>query len=113
MGTPCGTSQLDVAGPGVTVPMAPIAWHGLVFIGNAGGDRSGVIGHVYALDARDGQVVWRFDVVPASGPARATWGTGAAATYPISGGAFWTSFTLDERERRAVRVVGESGAGLR
>ena len=88
--------QLDVAGPGVTVPMAPIAWHGLVFIGNAGGDRAGVIGHVYALDAATGQVAWKFDVVPATGPARSTWGRGAAETYPISGGAFWTSFTLDE-----------------
>jgi alcohol dehydrogenase (cytochrome c) len=88
--------QLDVAGPGVQLPMAPIAWHGLVFIGNAGGDRAGVIGHVYALDAETGQVKWRFDVVPASGPARDTWGRGVAATYPISGGAFWTSFTLDE-----------------
>jgi alcohol dehydrogenase (cytochrome c) len=87
---------LDVAGPGVQVPMAPIAWHGMVFIGNAGGDRVGVIGHVYALDAADGHVVWKFDVVPASGPARETWGRGAAAAYPISGGAFWTSFTLDE-----------------
>lgn len=87
---------LDVAGPGVSVPMAPVAWHGLVFIGNAGGDRVGVIGHVYALDARDGHVVWKFDVVPSSGPARQTWGRGAASAYPISGGAFWTSFTLDE-----------------
>ena len=88
--------QLDVAGPGVQLPMAPIAWKGLVFIGNAGGDRSGVIGHVYALDATTGQVKWKFDVVPASGPARETWGRGAAAAYPLSGGAFWTSFTLDE-----------------
>jgi alcohol dehydrogenase (cytochrome c) len=88
--------QLDVAGPGVQLPMAPIAWKGLVFIGNAGGDRSGVIGHVYALDAATGQVKWKFDVVPASGPARGTWGRGAAAAYPVSGGAFWTSFTLDE-----------------
>ena len=88
--------QLDVAGPGVQLPMAPIVWKGLVFIGNAGGDRSGVIGHVYALDAATGQVKWKFDVVPASGPARETWGRGAAAAYPISGGAFWTSFTLDE-----------------
>jgi alcohol dehydrogenase (cytochrome c) len=87
---------LDVAGPGVSVPMAPVAWHGLVFIGNAGGDRVGVIGHVYALDARDGHVVWKFDVVPPNGPARSTWGKGAASEYPISGGAFWTSFTLDE-----------------
>lgn len=89
--------QLDVAGPGVQLPMAPIAWNGVVFIGNAGGDRAGVIGHVYALDAGTGRVNWRFDVVPAAGPARATWGRGAAAEYPISGGAFWTSFTLDER----------------
>ncbi len=87
---------LDVAGPGVQLPMAPIAWHGLVFIGNAGGDRVGVIGHVYALDAASGAVRWKFDVVPAAGPARTTWGRGAAAAYPISGGAFWTSFTLDE-----------------
>jgi PQQ-dependent dehydrogenase (methanol/ethanol family) len=88
--------QLDVAGPGVQLPMAPIAWKGLVFIGNAGGDRAGVIGHVYALDAATGQIKWRFDVVPSSGPAHDTWGHGQAAAYPISGGAFWTSFTLDE-----------------
>ena len=85
---------LDVAGRGVTVPMAPTAWNGLVFVGNAGGDLSGIIGHVYALDARDGHVVWKFDVVPSTGPARATWPT--ADRYPISGGAFWTAFTLDE-----------------
>ncbi|MEP6495800.1 MAG: PQQ-binding-like beta-propeller repeat protein [bacterium] len=86
---------LDVAGRGVTVPMAPTAWNGLVYVGNAGGDLSGVVGHVYALDARDGHVVWRFDVVPSSGPALATWPT--ADRYPVSGGAFWTAFTLDER----------------
>ena len=40
--------------PGVSMPMAPIAANGLVFIGNAGGDQTGVTGHVYALDARDG-----------------------------------------------------------
>jgi len=85
---------LDVAGPGVQVPMAPIAWHDKIFIGNAGGDRAGVIGHVYALDAATGRVAWKFDVVPPE--ARATWGKGAASAYPISGGAFWTSFTLDE-----------------
>jgi alcohol dehydrogenase (cytochrome c) len=85
---------LDVAGPGVQVPMAPIVWRNMVFIGNAGGDRAGVIGHVYALNASNGSVVWKFDVVPPA--ARATWGKGAASAYPISGGAFWTSFTLDE-----------------
>ena len=40
--------------------------------GNAGGDQPGVTGHVYALDARDGHVVWRFDVVPDDSAGRAT-----------------------------------------
>jgi alcohol dehydrogenase (cytochrome c) len=83
---------LDAKGPGVTVPMAPIASNGLIYIGNAGGDFVAVTGHVYALDARDGHVVWKFDVVPATGIARATW---ANPRLPVSGAAFWTSFTLD------------------
>ena len=87
---------LDVSGPGVSYPMAPIAADGLVFLGNAGGDQVGVTGHVYALDANDGHVVWRFDVVPSNGPARATW---TNPRLPISGGAFWTSFTYDAANR--------------
>ncbi|HUO66742.1 MAG TPA: PQQ-binding-like beta-propeller repeat protein, partial [Gammaproteobacteria bacterium] len=46
--------EIAVKTPGMTMPMAPIAANGLVFIGNAGGDQTGVTGHVYALDAKDG-----------------------------------------------------------
>lgn len=84
---------LQVEGPGISIPMAPLAAHGRVYVGNAGGDTVGVTGHVYALDARDGHLIWRFDVVPAHGYARTTW---TNPKLPISGGAFWTSFTLDE-----------------
>lgn len=84
--------EMDAKGPGVSMPMAPIAAHGMVYVGNAGGDQVGITGHVYALDARDGHVVWKFDVVPAAGPARATW---TNPRLPISGGGFWTSFALD------------------
>jgi alcohol dehydrogenase (cytochrome c) len=83
---------LDVAAPGISIPMAPIAANGRVYVGNAGGDTVGVTGHVYALDARDGHVIWRFDVVPKQGRASKTW---TNPRLPISGGAFWTSFTLD------------------
>jgi alcohol dehydrogenase (cytochrome c) len=83
---------LDVAGPGISYPMAPIAANGMVFIGNAGGDNAGVTGHVFALSATDGHVLWKFDVVPESGPARATWEN---TRIPVSGAAFWTSFTYD------------------
>jgi alcohol dehydrogenase (cytochrome c) len=79
--------------PGMTVPMAPVAWNGMVFVGNAGGDNYGVTGHVWALDQKDGHTIWRFDVVPESGPARNSWRN--AAGIPITGGAFWTTFALD------------------
>jgi alcohol dehydrogenase (cytochrome c) len=85
---------IDVAAlPGVSMPMAPIAANGMVYIGNAGGDQTGVTGHVYALDARDGRLVWQFNVVPDEPAVRATWPN--ADRYPITGGAFWTSFALD------------------
>ena len=82
--------RLDVEAPGISIPMAPIAADGRVYVGNAGGDNVGVTGHVYALDAADGHVLWRFDVV--SPATRKTW---TSPDLPISGGAFWTSFTLD------------------
>jgi alcohol dehydrogenase (cytochrome c) len=49
---------------GETVPAAPIAWNGLVFAGNAGGDIKGVKGRMYALDAKTGKIVWEFYLVP-------------------------------------------------
>jgi alcohol dehydrogenase (cytochrome c) len=90
---------------GEAVPAAPIAWNGLVFIGNAGGDFKGGKGRMYALDAKTGNIVWEFFLVPKSegdavrGPQGAspldtsTWKNIAGA--PISGGGAWTSATLD------------------
>jgi alcohol dehydrogenase (cytochrome c) len=91
---------------GESAPAAPIAWNGLVFIGNAGGDFKGVKGRMYALDAKTGKVVWEFYLVPKAegdptrGPAGAsplnasTWGNSLRGV-PITGGATWTSYTLD------------------
>ena len=90
---------------GESVPAAPIAWQGLVFVGNAGGDVKGVKGRMYALDARSGAIVWEFYLVPKAtgdvtrGPQAASplkddsWKN--AAGSPITGGATWTSYTLD------------------
>jgi alcohol dehydrogenase (cytochrome c) len=87
------------------VPAAPIAWGGLVFVGNAGGDFKGAKGHMYALDAKTGKIVWQFFLVPKTegdtvrGPEGAspldnsTWKNVPGA--PISGGGAWTSATLD------------------
>ena len=86
---------------GESVPAAPIAWSGLVFIGNAGGDSYGVKGRMYAIDAASGKTVWEFYLVPredtASSAARAahdsSWGNDA--DVPITGGATWSSYSLD------------------
>ena len=87
------------------VPAAPIAWQGLVFVGNAGGDFKGGKGHMYALDAKTGKIVWQFFLVPKTegdivrGPLgttpldNSTWKNPPGA--PISGGGTWTSTTLD------------------
>src|SRR6202451_473192 len=91
---------------GESAPDAPIAWNGLVFIGNAGGDVKGVKGRMYALDAKTGKIVWEFYLVPKSegdqtyGPEapsplnNSTWGN-TMKGVPITGGATWTSYTLD------------------
>ena len=92
---------------GELVPSAPIASDGLVYVGNAGGDFKGGKGHMFALDAKTGKIVWEFFLVPkvegdiVRGPLGATpldasnWKN--APGLPISGGGTWTSYTLDTK----------------
>src|SRR5262245_41347977 len=104
---------------GESVPAAPIAWEGLVFIGNAGGDFKGGKGRMYALDAKTGKVVWQFFLVPktegdmvlglegASPLNTSTWKNVPGA--PISGGGSWTSTTLDPASGLLYVPVGNPG----
>lgn len=107
-----GKLRWDVAigdpNKGESVPMAPLAWNDLVFVGNAGGDEFGVTGRIYALDAATGKTVWQFNVVPDSGPARATWPK-ASAENPPTGGATWTSYALDELTGTLYVTTGNPG----
>jgi alcohol dehydrogenase (cytochrome c) len=79
---------------GETLPAAPIVWNGLVFIGQAGGDVTGVRGRMMAFDAETGEQAWSFDLVPLTGPGSETWPPSTDAN-PRTGGATWTSYTLD------------------
>jgi len=93
-GKPAWEATLGDGANGESVPMAPIAWNGMVFAGNAGGDNFGVTGRVYALSASDGHELWRFNVVPESGRTRATL-KNVSDRNPPTGGATWTSYSLD------------------
>jgi alcohol dehydrogenase (cytochrome c) len=101
--------ETTIADPkhGESVPSAPIAFDGVVYVGNAGGDFKGGKGHMFALDAKTGKIVWEFFLVPkvegdtVRGPLGATpldasnWRN--APGIPISGGGTWTSYTLDTK----------------
>ncbi len=105
---------------GESVPSAPIAYDGLVFAGNSGGDFKGGKGHMYALEAKTGKIVWEFYLAPKTdgdaprGPMGAspldgsTWKN--APGIPVSGAGTWTSYTLDTKTRAAVRPRRQSGA---
>ncbi len=98
-------ATIAVAKLGESVPSAPIASDGLVFVGNAGGDFRGGKGRMYALEAKTGKIVWEFFLVPRAereatrGPQGATplnmstWEN--VSGIPVSGGGTWTSYTLD------------------
>jgi alcohol dehydrogenase (cytochrome c) len=102
---------------GESVPAAPIAWNGRVFIGTAGSDRYGVKGRMYALDARSGKVVWETYLVPtdASQPGNEKMQAQAKATWanpngvPITGGGSWTTYTLDPARGLLYIPVGNPG----
>jgi alcohol dehydrogenase (cytochrome c) len=93
-GQPSWEATLGDPADAESVPVAPLAWNGMVFAGNAGGDNFGVTGRIYAFNAADGKEIWRFNVVPESGPARATW-KNVSDRNPPTGGGTWTSYSLD------------------
>ncbi len=112
--------EVSIANPnaGESIPAAPIAWNGMVFIGNAGGDRKGVKGRIYALDAKTGAILWEFYLVP-KGPGDVARGPAApspldASTWlntsgtPITGGATWTSYTVNPSSGELYVPAGNS-----
>lgn len=74
--------------------MAPVAWNGMVFVGNAGGDNFGATGRICALDAVTGKEKYRFVTVPDTAAVSATWEK-RSADNPPAGGALWTTFSID------------------
>jgi alcohol dehydrogenase (cytochrome c) len=102
---------------GESIPSAPIAWTGLIFVGTAGSERYGFRGRVCALDADTGKVVWETYTVPTDVPqpgnekmqaqAKATWGN--TSEVPITGGGTWSSYSLDAERGLLYVPTGNPG----
>ena len=100
---PANELEMTISAPkrGELVTSAPIAFDGLVYIGNAGGDFRGGKGLMFALDAKTGKIVWEFFLVPKEEGDIVCGALGAtpldaskwknAPGLPISGGGVWTS----------------------
>jgi alcohol dehydrogenase (cytochrome c) len=102
--------EVSVADPrlGSNICSAPIAWNGMVFAGICGGDQKGIKGRMYGIAADSGRILWETYLVPKQpgdpsfGPAGKmpqealqSWSNRDTPGLPISGGATWTSYTLD------------------
>jgi alcohol dehydrogenase (cytochrome c) len=92
---------------GETIPAAPVAWNGMVFIGQAGGDNKGVRGRMLGFNQSDGKQVWSFDLVPVSGPGSETWPP-ETPKNPRTGGATWTSYSVDQANGLLYVPVGNA-----
>ncbi len=77
---------------GASAMAAPLIWHGLVFMGTAGGD-VGVRGQVAAYRVSDGTKVWSFSTVAPN----------------AHGGGVWTYVTLDPKTGTLFVPVGNPG----
>jgi len=94
------------ASKGEYIVAAPIVWEGRLYIANAGSDVGG-IGHVRALDLKDGHRLWNFDVVPSSGVGSDTWP--ADSKKVRAGGGIYTSFALDTSDGSLYTPAGNPG----
>jgi alcohol dehydrogenase (cytochrome c) len=87
-------TQIEDWRNGYTITAAPLYFDGMVYTGVSGGER-GIRGRLTALDARTGQVLWRFYTIPGPGDV---------------GGDSWPAPTDPDPDKAVVAMHG--GAGI-
>jgi PQQ-dependent dehydrogenase (methanol/ethanol family) len=87
---------------GYSLALAPIAFDGKLFLGEAGADW-GANSHVYAFDTETGRRLWTFNLIPTGKEYGAeTWKSGAEH----GGGSMWTSLALQPETGLLLVPVG-------
>ncbi|MEV1115866.1 PQQ-binding-like beta-propeller repeat protein [Actinosynnema sp. NPDC049800] len=115
--------QVD-AHPAATVTSSPIVHDGKVYVGTSSGENAATSpdgtddpnypcctfrGHIDALDARTGELVWRHYTVPEP-QAVGTWPSGATR-YEPSGAGVWSSPVVDPRSGTVYVGTGQNYTG--
>jgi len=99
-------AQTDVGTLMETFTAAPIAVEGKLIVANSGGD-AGSRGWVSALNAADGNELWRFYVIPGPGePGHDTWKDTNGA-WKTGGGGMWTTGSYDVAQRTTIWGTGQ------
>jgi alcohol dehydrogenase (cytochrome c) len=94
------------AAKGEYFTVAPLVWEGRLYIGTSGSD-VGTIGRMMALDVKDGQRVWQFEVVPSSVPGSETWPSDPDKLR--AGGGMYSSFAIDPSSGTLYIPTGNPG----
>jgi alcohol dehydrogenase (cytochrome c) len=93
---------------GYFISMPPLVHGDLIYIGPAGAETAAQ-GWVAAFRVKDGEQVWRFNIVPNDGePGADTWGPNPAARKH-GGGNLWTPMSFDE-QKNLLYVPGGNAA---
>ena len=101
------TRQLVQWQKGQTITGAPLFLDGKIYIGVVGAD-FGTRGFLEAVDASNGNSVWRFYTIPAPGePGSETWPEGAA--YEQGGASVWSTPAFDEDLNLLYITTGNAG----
>jgi alcohol dehydrogenase (cytochrome c) len=89
--------------------MAPIAYNGLILVGNAGAEWP-TRGFLQALDANTGKLVWRFNTTAA--PHEAGGKTWEGDSWKYGGGSVWNTPAIDVRNNLILFAVGNPNPDL-
>jgi quinohemoprotein ethanol dehydrogenase len=87
-------TQLEDFRDGYSITGATRYYDGLVFTGMSGGE-NGIQGRIYGLDAKTGQVAWRFNTVPNPGDIGSDSWPAGSDIYQHGGGTVWQAPSID------------------
>ncbi|HEV7666135.1 MAG TPA: PQQ-binding-like beta-propeller repeat protein, partial [Chloroflexota bacterium] len=101
-------TQLEDYRDGYSITGANRYFDGLVFTGMSGGE-NGIQGRFYALDAKTGQVVWRFNTVPNPGEFGSDSWPAGSDIYKHGGGTVWQAPAIDPELGMLYFSTGNAG----